>query len=284
MEHQDTLLLSERAPAPAPASLEDRLRALLELKRDFVERLRGEAALDDEGFAVAACQLMQSVCRLTGADGASLYHSRRQGYLNRQAFCSDPDLAFEQMRATSQITEHVAVGDGIAGFLALDRAARAAHDHQLKYPVCEGAAVEVWDIRLVDDLPEQLRQRTTQLLRDGAIDIASMFLVKSVGADGTDLILQLVRKRANGEFSDQERLVAELSAEMIFPHFRNVETYREQATGTIQLPAGFNAESSAESADAGSPIRQIAADAYEAIKAIASAAIEKIQQPGPPRK
>ena len=54
MEQQDTLLLSERAPKASPASLEDRLRALLELKRDFVDSLRGAAALDDEGFAVAA--------------------------------------------------------------------------------------------------------------------------------------------------------------------------------------------------------------------------------------
>ena len=280
MEQQETLLLSKRAPLAAPASLEDRLRALLELKRDFVERLRGEAALDDEGFAVAACELMRSVCRLTGADGASLYHSRRQGYLNRQAFCSDPGLAFDQMREASQMTEHVAVGDGIAGFLALDRAARAARGHQLKYPIAEGASVEVWDILLVDDLPEQLRQRTAQLLRGGAIDIASMFLIKSAGADGTDLILQLIRKRASGGFGDQEKLIAELSAEMIFPHFRNVETYREQATGTIQLPTAYNDAT----ADAGSPIRQIAADAYEAIKAIASTAIEKIQQSGPSQK
>src|SRR3569832_742484 len=111
MEQQDTLLLSDRAPQPAPASLDERLRALLELMRDFGERLRGEAALDDEGFAVAACELMQSVCRLTGADGSTLYHSRRQGYLNRQAYCTDTNLAIEQKRATSQSTEHVAVGD-----------------------------------------------------------------------------------------------------------------------------------------------------------------------------
>ena len=280
MEQQDTLLLSDRAPQAAPASLEDRLRALLELKRDFVERLRGEAALDDEGFAIAACKLMQSVCRLTGADGGSLYHSRRQGYLNRQAYCTDSTLAFEQMRATSQSTEHVAVGDGIAGFLALDRAERPTRGYNLPYPISEQATVEVWDIPMVDDLPEKLRYRTTQLLRDGAIDIASMFLVKSIGADGTDLIMQLIRKRSAGEFTDQERLVAELSAEMIFPHFRSIETYREQATGRIQLPAGYDDAV----VDASTPIRQIAADAYEAIKAIAGTAIEKLQQSTPPRK
>ena len=274
MEQQDTLLLSERMPNAAPASLEERLRALLELKRDFVERLRGTAALDDEGFAVAACRLMQAICRLTGADGASLYNSRRQGYLDRQAYCSDASLSFDQMRATSQMTEHVAVGDGIAGFLALDEAARAALGYQLKYTIRESATLAVWDVGMVDELPEKLRQRTTQLLRDGAIDIASMFLIKSVGTDGTDLIMQLIRKRANGPFEDREKLIAELSAEMIFPHFRNVELYREQATGTISLPAALTEAT----ADASLPIRQIAADAYEAIKAIASTAIEKIQR------
>jgi hypothetical protein len=280
MEQQDTLLLSDRAPQAAPASLEDRLRALLELKRDFVERLRGAAALDDEGFAIAACELMQSVCRLTGADGGSLYHSYRQGYLNRKAYCTDSNLAFEQMRAASQTTEHVAVGDGIAGFLALNKGERAARGHQLPHPISERATIEVWDIPLVDDLPERLSYRTTQLLRDGAIDIASMFLVKSIGADDTDLIMQLIRKRSAGQFTDQEKLVAELSAEMIFPHFRSVESYREQATGSIELPAGYNDTS----VDASAPIRQIAADAYEAIKAIAGTAIEKIQQSTPPRK
>ena len=143
MEQQDTLLLSDRAPQAAPASLEDRLRALLELKRDFVERLRGEAALDDEGFAIAACELMQSICRLTGADGGSLYQSHRQGYLNRKAYCTDLNLAFEQMRATSQSTEHVAVGDGIAGFIALDQAERAARGYQLQHPISEQATIEV---------------------------------------------------------------------------------------------------------------------------------------------
>jgi hypothetical protein len=280
MEQQDTLMLSDRAPQSAPATLEDRLRALLDLKRDFVERLRGEAALDDEGFAVAACGLMQSVCRLTGADGGSLYHSRRQGYLNRKAYCTDTNLAFEQRRATSQSTEHVAVGDGIAGFLALDRTERAARSYDLPNPIGEGATVEVWDIPLVDDLPEKLRYRTTQLLREGAIDIASMFLVKGVGADGTDLIMQLIRKRSAGRFTDEEKLVAELSAEMIFPHFRNIETYREQATGAIELPAGCGDAP----LDASTPIRQIAADAYEAIKSIASTAIDKIQQSTPPQK
>jgi|SRR5205085_1193508 len=280
MEQQDTLLLSERAPKASPASFEDRLRALLELKRDFVERLRGAAALDDEGFAIAACKLMQSASLLTGADGASLYNSRRQGYLDRQAFCSDPEMPFEQVRVTSQMTEHVAVGDGIAGFLALDRAARAALAYQLKYPICERAALEVWDIGLVDELPDKLRQRTTQLLRDGAIDIASMFLIKSVGADGSDLILQLVRKRANGGFADHDKLIAEVFAEMVFPHFRSVESYREQATGMISLPAGV----AGAAADAGSPIRQIAADAYEAIRAIANTAMEKIQHSGTPQK
>ena len=280
MEQQDTLLLSERAPKSSPASLEDLLRALLELKRDFVDSLRGEAALDDEGFAVAAFKLMQSGCRLTGADGASLYSSRRQGYLDRQAFCSDPHMDVEQMRATSQITEHVAVGDGIAGFIALDQTARAALDYQLSYPIRESATFEVWDIGLVDELPEKLRQRTTQLLRDGAIDIASMLIIKSIGADGADLILQLIRKRANGEFADREKLIAELFAEMIFPHFKNVETYREKATGSISLPPALIEPM----ADASLPIRQIAADAYEAIRAIASTAIEKIQHSGPPQK
>jgi hypothetical protein len=178
------------------------------------------------------------------------------------------------------MTEHVAVGDGIAGFLALDRAARAALPYQLKYPISERAALEVWDISLVDELPDKLRQRTTQLLRDGAIDIASMFLIKSVGADGSDLILQLVRKRANGGFADHDKLIAELFAEMVFPHFRSVESYREQATGMISLPAGI----AGSAADAGSPIRQIAADAYEAIRAIANTAMEKIQHPGTPQK
>lgn len=280
MEQQDTLLLSERAPKSPLASLEDRLRALLELKRDFVDSLRGTAALDDEGFAVAACNLMRAASRVTGADGASLYNSRRQGYLDRQAYCSDPSLAFEQMRATSQMTEHVAVGDGIAGFMALDKTARAARGYQLKYPIRESATMAVWDIQLVDELPEKLRQRTTQLLRDGAIDIASMFLIKSIGADGTDLILQLIRKRANGGFADREKLLAELFAEMIFPHFRSVETYREQATGAISLPPALIETM----ADASLPIRQIAADAYEAIRAIASTAIEKIQHPGTPQK
>jgi hypothetical protein len=280
MEQQDTLLLSKRAPQASPASLEDLLRALLELKHHFVAGLHGEAALDDEGFAVAACKLMKSICLLTGADGASLYNSRRQGYLNRQAFCSDPNMAFEQMRATSQITEHVAVGDGIAGFMALGRADRAARGYQLNDPIRESATIELWDIRLVDELPEKLRYRTTQLLRDGTIDIASMFLIKSIGMDGTDLILQLIRKRANGGFAEREKLIAELFAEMIFPHFRNVETYREQATGQFSLPPALTEPA----ADVSLPIRQIAADAYEAIRAIASAAIEKLQSSGPPQK
>jgi len=280
MEQQDTLLLSERARKSSPASLEGMLRALLELKRDFVESLRGEAALDDEGFAVAAFKLMQAGCRLTGADGASLYSSRRQGYLDRQAFCSDPNMDVTQMRAASQITEHVAVGDGIAGFIALDSTARAALDYQLSYPIRESPTMEVWDIGMVDELPEKLRHRTTQLLRDGAIDIASMFLIKSIGAAGTDLILQLIRKRANGRFADREKLIAELFAELIFPHFRSVETYREQATGKISLPAALIETP----ADASLPIRQIAADAYEAIRAIASTAIEKLQPSGTPQK
>jgi hypothetical protein len=275
MEQQDTLLLSERVAKPAPATLEDRLRALLEIKRDFVERLRGAAALDDEGFAIAACELMKAVSLLTNADGASLYNSRRQGYLDRQAFCSDPQMPIEQMRATSQMTEHVAVGDGIAGFLALDPAARSALGYSLSHAVRESETVEVWDIGAVDELPEKLRERTTQLLRDGVIDIASMFLVKSVGADGADLILQLIRKRANGSFTDHEKLLAELAAEMLFPHFRNVETYREQATGRIEMPPALDPPT----ADASLPLRQIAADAYDAIRAIASAAMEKIHRP-----
>jgi hypothetical protein len=164
--------------------------------------------------------------------------------------------------------------------MALDRAARAARGYQLNEAIREGATIEVWDIRLVDELPEKLRYRTTQLLRDGAIDIASMFLVKSIGADGTDLILQLIRKRASGGFADREKLIAELFAEMVLPHFRNVETYRERATGAISLPPS----PVAPPADASLPIRQIAADAYDAIRAIASAAIEKLQHPGPPQK
>ena len=280
MEQQNTLLLSKRAAKSAPASLEDQLRALLELKRDFVESLRGEAALNDEGFTTAACRLMQAICLLTGADGASLYNSRRQGYLDRQAFCSDPDMHFEQMRATSQITEHVAVGDGIAGFLALNATARAALGYQLKYPICERAMMAVWDVHLVDELPEKLRQRTTQLQRDGTIDIASMFIIKSIGGDGTDLILQLIRKRASGLFKEPEKLIAELFAEMIFPNFRSVETYREQATGAITLPPAMIETT----ADPSAPIRQIAADAYEAIKAIARTAIDKIQDSGTTQK
>ena len=43
--------------------------------------------------------------------------------------------------------------------------------------------------------------------------------------------------------------------------------------GMISLPASL----SAAAADPGAPIRQIAADAYEAIKAIANTAMEKIQ-------
>src|SRR5215813_10039576 len=136
---QETVLLSKLPPKAAPASLEDQLRTLLELKRDFIESLRGEAALDDEGFTTAACKLMQSVCLLTGADGASLYNSRRKGYLDRQAFCSDPTMRFEQMRTASQTTEHVAVGEGIAGFLALNATARTALGYELKYPIRERA-------------------------------------------------------------------------------------------------------------------------------------------------
>lgn len=280
MEQQETILLSKHAPKAPPASLEDQLRALLELKRDFVESLRGEAALDDEGFTTAACKLMQSVCLLTGADGASLYNSRRKGYLDRQAFCSDPNLRFEQVRAASQTTEHVAVGEGIAGFLALNATARAALGYQLKYPIRERAMMAIWDIQLVDELPEKLRQRTTQLKLEGAIDIASMFIIKGIGGDGTDMILQLIRKRASDKFTEQEKLVAELFAETIFPHFRSVETYREQATGTITLPSEYTAAAP----DMSEPIRQIAAGAYEAIQAIAKAAIEKIQQSGSAQK
>src|ERR1700759_5169436 len=125
MEQQDTLLLSERAPGTSPISIEDGLHALLEIKRDFAESLRDKASMNDEGFTEAAFKLMQGGCRLTGADGASLYSSQRRGYLDRQAFCSDPNLTIEQMRAAAQMTEHVAVGDGIAGFLALDSITRA---------------------------------------------------------------------------------------------------------------------------------------------------------------
>lgn len=275
MEQEATRLLSERPGEPRPPQLADVLGALLELTRNFRSSLENGAARDDEAFSATAFLAIQAGCRLTGADGASLYSSKRQGYLDRQAFCWDPNLSFEQMRTTSQVAEHVEVGDGIAGFIALDAAARAAAGYEFGCPIRAGSAAEVWDVPRVDELPEKLRHRTTQLLREGAIDIGSMYLVKGIGSDGTDFVLQLIRKRSNGEFSVAQKLVAEVLAELIFPQFRNLETFRGEAAQPVA--PGLAAEPSAA-------IRQIAADAYEAIRAIAGAAMARIDTTAGSRK
>ena len=78
-----------------------------------------------------------------------------------------------------------------------------------------------------------------------------MYLVKGIGSDGTDFVLQLIRKRSNGEFSVAQKLVAEVLAELIFPQFRNLETFRGEAAQPVA--PGLAAEPSAA-------IRQIAAD------------------------
>lgn len=285
---QETRILSDKALTENPLSLEEALRALLEGKRRFEQFLRSQAVVDDYSFAIAAFNLMQGCCKITGADGASLYSSKREGYLDRQAFCSDPNLASDQTRSASQASEHVAVGDGIAGYIALDREGRKKFDYNLRYPLKESGAIEVWDIRVVAELPEKLCYKTTQLSLAGAIDISSMFLIKETGLDGTDLILQLIRERANGLFSEQEKLVAEAFAEILFPAFRDLENYRNRAkgvpvkpeviaepTGDITLPIPVES-----TGDIALPIQQIAADAYAAIKAIATTAMDKLQKTG----
>ena len=284
MEQNETMILSDKASTVNRLSLEESVRALLEGKRRFEQFLRSQVVVDDYSFAIAAFNLMQGCCKITGADGASLYSSKREGYLDRQAFCSDPNLASDQIRSASQASEHVAVGDGIAGYIALDREGRKQFNYNLRYPIKETGAIEVWDIRIVAELPEKLRYKTTQLSLSGAIDISSMLLIKETGVDGTDLILQLIRERANGLFSDQEKLVAEVFAEMLFPSFRDLEDYRDRAKGVPvarEVAVKSTGEIIAEPiGDITTPIQQIAADAYAAIKAIATTAMDKLQKTG----
>src|ERR1044071_2420804 len=245
MEQNETMILSDKASTVNRLSLEESVRALLEGKRRFEQFLRSQVVVDDYSFAIAAFNLMQGCCKITGADGASLYSSKREGYLDRQAFCSDPNLASDQIRSASQASEHVAVGGGIAGYIALDREGRKQFNYNLRYPIKETGAIEVWDIRIVAELPEKLRYKTTQLSLSGAIDISSMLLIKETGVDGTDLILQLIRERANGLFSDQEKLVAEVFAEMLFPSFRDLEDYRDRAKG-VPVARGVAVKSTGE--------------------------------------
>jgi hypothetical protein len=284
MEQNETMILSDKASTVNRLSLEESVCALLEGKRRFEQFLRSQVVVDDYSFAIAAFNLMQGCCKITGADGASLYSSKREGYLDRQAFCSDPNLASDQIRSASQASEHVAVGDGIAGYIALDREGRKQFNYNLRYPIKETGAIEVWDIRIVAELPEKLRYKTTQLSLAGAIDISSMLLIKETGVNGTDLILQLIRERANGLFSDQEKLVAEVFAEMLFPSFRDLEDYRDRAKGVPvarEIAVKSTGEIIAEPiGDITTPIQQIAADAYAAIKAIATTAMDKLQKTG----
>jgi hypothetical protein len=274
MEQRETVKLSERAYGNANSSLEERLRSILQLGQGFDEFLLSNAVLFEDQFVLATFNLMRVCCRLTNADGASLYSSRREGYLDRQAFCSDPDLSYEQIRSASQVTEHVAVGEGIAGYIALDREKRKELGYDLKYPIESSNALEIWDICAVEELPEQLRRKNTELMNQGVIDISSMLLIKKVGINGVDLILQLVRETRNGSFSNEDRLVSEIFAGLIFPCFRDLELYRKSTNEISSSPAS----ASYAEADVNTTVQRIAADACEAIKAIATAAIDKAQK------
>jgi hypothetical protein len=275
IEQEATRLLSEQpSEPPAAAPLEDLLREVLDRTEELSASL-SENGRDQEEFAQAAFVFLRAACRITGADGASLYSSTRRGYLDRQAFCWDPALTFEQMRTTSQIAEHVEVGDGIAGFLALDAEARSSAGYELSCPIRTARVTEVWDIPLVDELPERLRSRTTELMRQGTIDIGSMFLLKAIGTSGTDFILQLIRKRANGQFSPKEKLIAELIAHLVFPQFRSLSMHHSIDQGSVASESAAG-----RSLDTNDGIRQIAADAYDAIREIAGLAMEKIDKSG----
>ena len=274
IRESETIILSERALNETSDNLDVLLDSLLQAKRVFEQSLPHKPLTDEDALASAAFNLMQSCCRITGADGASLYSSKRAGYLDRRAFCADPNLAPEQIRSASQASEHVAVGRGISGYLALDATTRERLDYDLKYPIKENARIAIWDIRAVYDLPQELRFRTSQLQSNGAIHIASMFLVKEIGKDGTDYILQLVRKAENGLFSEQEKQFAELFAGLMIPHFRDLEPQRQRPEVVSPLPDASNQTS----VDLHTPIQQIAASAYQSIQAIATAAMEKIQR------
>ena len=274
MSEPETIILSERALPENAESLDVRLDSLLQARRAFEQAVPRKPAVDEDALASAAFNLMKKCCRITGADGASLYSSKRAGYLDRRAFCAASNLASEQIRSASQASEHVAVGRGIAGYLALDVTTRERLAYDLKYPIRETPRVAIWDIRAIYELPQELRFRTSQLQSTGAIHIASMFLVKEIGADGTDYILQLVRKAENGLFSEQDKQLAELFAGLMFPHLRELEPSRPRA----EVVPLRSAPSSEAIADPNSPIQQIATSAYQTIQAIATAAIEKIQQ------
>ena len=274
LSETQTVILSERALHDTSDSLDVLLYSLLQAKHDFEQSLPRKPLTDEDALASAAFKLMQSCCRITGADGASLYSSKRAGYLDRRAFCADPNLAHEQIRSASQASEHVAVGRGISGYLALDVTTRERLNYELKYPIKENARIATWDIRAVYDLPQELRFRTSQLQSTGAIHIASMFLIKEIGRDGTDYILQLVRKAENGLFSDSEKQLAELFAGLMIPHFRELEPQRPRAEAISPMPELHTQPST----DLHTPIQQIAASAYQSIQAIATAAMEKIQR------
>jgi hypothetical protein len=274
MSESETMILSERALPENAESLDALLDSLLQARRAFEQAIPRKPSVDEDALASAAFKLMKECCRITGADGGSLYSSKRAGYLDRRAFCADPNLASEQIRSASQASEHVAVGRGIAGYLALDATTRERLAYNLKYPIRETPRVAIWDIHAVNELPQELRFRTSQLQSTGAIHISSMFLVKEIGADGTDYILQLVRKAESGLFSEQEKQLAELFAGLMIPQFRELEPPRPRA----EVVPLRSATSNETSFDPNSSIQQIATSAYQTIQAIATAAIEKIQQ------
>ncbi len=274
MSEPETIILSERALLETADSLDALLAEMLQAKRDFEAAMPRQPVTDEDALAAAAFRLLQECCRITGADGASLYSSKRAGYLDRRAFYTDASLAHEQVRSASQASEHVAVGRGISGYLALDATTRERLDYDLRYPIQENARVAVWDIRAVNELPPELHSRTSILQMNGAIHITSMFLVKEIGANGSDYILQLVRKVENGLFSEQEKQLAELFAGLMIPHFRDLELQRERR----EVVAPVSEPRPQSNADRNASVQQIATAAYESIQAIATAAIEKIQK------
>src|SRR5262249_26996897 len=120
----------------------------------------------------------------------------------------------------------------------------------------------------IQDLPPGLRYKTTRLQSEGAIDIASMMLIKSIGADGTDIILQLVRRVANGAFTAEKKLLAVLFAELIFPCFRELESERKNECSSVAATLPVFAQ------NLSAPVQQIATEAIQAIQAIALAAMD----------
>ena len=93
MSEPETIILSECALPENAESLDARLDALLQARRAFEQVIPRKPVTDEDALASAAFNLMKECCRITGADGGLLYSSKRAGYLDRRAFCADPNLA-----------------------------------------------------------------------------------------------------------------------------------------------------------------------------------------------